>query len=1055
MDGERKLVTVLFADVVDSTVMAEGLDPAQFAEVMNGAFAFMSTAVVKYGGTVAGLMGDAVLAFFGAPVAHEDHAERAVHAGLGVRSQAREYARLVEARHGIPFHVRVGINTGLVIAGEIGNEWRTEYTAMGDTTNVAARLQSAAHPDTVLVSSTTHRLVRGLFDFAPRKGLRLKGKSTPIDAFEVLEAKPVSGPPRGIEGMHSPLVGRDEELGHLTARVSALREGRGGVVTVLGEAGLGKSRLVAEARARAPAGALRWLEARSLSYSQTTAYSAWRQVFRAVVGAREDDPPGRVRERLRAEWRRLDRPVEDLPFMEALLGVESEEGRAAALAVEGDVLLRRITDAVRECCRSLAGEAPTVILFEDLHWADTASLELILAIADVTRSSPLLLICSLRPEKGSPGWGFLEQAWYRLGEAYAEILLHPLGAASSRRLLLNLLDVQGLPEAMKDSLLRRSEGNAFFLEEILRSLVDSGHIVREDSHWRVSGDIAGAAIPGTLVGVLSARIDRLPEDTKRVAQAASVIGRIFPHRLLKGLCETAPPPERIVELDPHLRTLVYEELIRERARHPELEYIFKHNLTQQAAYDLLLVKRRREIHRRAAQILETLHPEGNDELPALLAHHYLKAEAWKPAVRHSRRAGERAVRLYALQEAYSHYGHAAEAAEKLEATDPRGLIDVVLEWTFVAYALRLQQRESDRAKMMHRLRHAEALARDLSDRPRLAQVLVWQGNVQMLAGYPTASFQALREGYQIAVEIGNEALALLPLFAMTWFMVDNDPRPALPRLEKVIADARKYADQPGAKELEAHALAVLGLAHARLGEFTEAEHATRQALELAPHTRSPIKEADVDLTVAMVYYEMGDVERGLSYSRTGTEHALSVNGMECACTGNFLLGFGNLEMQRIEEALHALEASSAMVELLGQGMQSEKLRIQAALAFARFSAGDTGVLAEIEAGLAKAHALKDDYGAAYISQLLGEARTELGDFKGAQERYAAALAYYREKEMAPAVARVLNALAILYARDSRPEDAERARREAETITTELSSRRSRSSAPGTPLLAEG
>jgi class 3 adenylate cyclase/tetratricopeptide (TPR) repeat protein len=1042
VEGERKQVTVLFADVVDSTAMAESLDPEHYAEVMDGAFAFMSAGVVRYGGTVARLMGDAVLAFFGAPVAHEDDAERAVRAALMIRADALEYARSVEPRHGIRFRIRVGVNTGLVVAGEIGPEGRTEYTAMGDATNVAARLQALARPGTILVSASAQRLTQARFEFTPLGSLPLKGKSAPIDAYEVGEPTDVASPDWGMQGIRSPLVGRKEELGRLVSRVSALRDGRGSLITVVGEAGIGKSRLLAEARAHEAEGAARWLEGRAFSYEQSTAYAPWRQILRELIGAREGEAPEVLRERLGGEWALRGAPRGDLPFIEGLLGVESEESRAALASLEGDAVVGRITESVCAYLRSLAAEAPVALVFDDLHWADTASLELILGMAGLTRSSPVLILCSLRPERASPGWTFLEAARRRLGEQYIEIMVDPLSAEHSKRLLATLLDVHGLPDDVRDLVLQKSEGNPFFLEEVLRSLVDSGLIVREGSRWRATTEIAGVAVPDTLVGVLSARIDRLPDDTKRVAQTAAVIGRIFPRRLLTTVCVAAPPPERVANLVPHLGALTQEEVIRERSRQPELEYIFKHALTQQAAYDLLLVKRRRAIHRRTAEALEALHPERGDEIAALLAYHYRRAEVWEPATTYSRRAGERAVRLFALKEAYDHYGHAVDGAMRLEAADPRRLIDVVLEWTFVSYALRLHEREADRKTVDQRLRRAEGIARHLDDRPRLARVLVWQGNLDMLAGYPSESFQKLREGYEIAVDTGDEELALLPLFAMTWFMVDQDPGVAVARLGKVIADARRYARQPGARELEAHALAVLGLAHARIGEFGEAETAIEQALELAPHTRSPIKEADIDLAVAMVYYEMGDMERGLRYSRTGTEHALSVNGMECACTGTFLLGFGHLQMRRIDEALAALEASFALAAPLGKGMQSERIRIQASLAFARFSAGDEHALAEMETALANARALADEYASAFISQMLGEARALTGGFQQAEERYEAALAFYRKKGMTPSMARVLTAMADLYDWQSRSEDAEQARAEAEALWSRLAAWRS-------------
>jgi class 3 adenylate cyclase/tetratricopeptide (TPR) repeat protein len=1039
--GERKLVTVLFADVVDSTAMAERLDPEQFTEVMNGAVAFMSASAARYGGTVARLLGDAVVAFFGAPVAHEDDAERAVRAGLMIRDGAREYAREVGPRYGVEFRVRVGINTGLVVAGEIGSESRTEYTAMGDTTNVAARLQGLTAPDTILASASTHRLVRGLFDFTPRTNLALKGRSVPLDAYVILGPRHVAGPARGIEGMRSAVVGRDEELGLLRTRLASLREGRGAYVSMVGEVGLGKSRLLEEARRTEPGGGDRWLEGRAVSFGSNTPYAPWRQVIGEVLGAREDEPPEAARARLRDEAGRRGVADAHLPYIETLLGIATPSGVSAVTALDGDVLVGRITDAVRDWCRALAAETPTVLVFEDVHWADTASLDLIVGVSDLTRSAPLLVLCTLRPERGTASWRFLERVRDHLAGDHTELTLLALSPQQSRRLLSNLLEVEGLPGGARDVILQKSEGNPFFLEEVLRSLVDTGHIVRENGGWKAAREIDAVAVPDTLVGVLSARIDHLPEDTKRVAQTAAVLGRVFGGRLLEAVCAAAPAPERIAEVGPHLDLLEYEELVRQRAREPEPEYSFKHALTQQAAYDLLLVRRRRVIHGRVAGVLETQHADG-DALAPLLAHHYLLAEDWEKAAIYSRRAGELAVRVYALNEALGHFRRTVQAAERLAAADPAPLMDAVLEWTFVAYALRLHERAGDRDEILERLRQVTRIARERHDATRLGRALIWQGNLHMLAGFPTESFPLLREGYEIAVQTGDEALALLPLFTMTWFMVDSDPRGSRARLRKVIADARRFSRQPGARELEAHALAILGLAHARLGEFDEAEDAIREALSLAPHTRSPIKEADVDLAAAMAFYEMNDIERGLQYSQTGTAHAQSVSGMECVCTGTFLLGYGNLQMRRVEEALRAFEASFEIVRPLGPGMQSEKIRIQASLAFTRVSAWDTEALAELEATLEKARAFKDDFALAYVSQMLGEAYAEVGAYEPSHDRYAAALEYYRSQAMLPSVARVLNAMAGLYQRQGESEQAERTYAEARAITDELQARRS-------------
>src|ERR671921_2878096 len=303
--GERKFVAVLFADMVDSTTIGERLDPEQVAEIMNGAFAFLNASVKKYDGTIARLLGDAILAFFGAPVAHEDDAERAVRAGLDIQAAARHYAEAVRRDYGVDFQVRVGINTGLAVLAAVGDEIRTEYTAMGDTTNVAARLQSAAEPGTVLISADTYHLVKQLFELRARGGAMVKGKSAPIVTYEVLSARAVPGKVRGLEGLSSPLVGRSGELELVEDKLEEMLEGSGSLVAVIGEAGLGKSRLLAEVRNSAMGDSrstdsrpkLAWLEGRALSYEQAVTYYPWRQGIREAIGGKNGDPPEDVRER--------------------------------------------------------------------------------------------------------------------------------------------------------------------------------------------------------------------------------------------------------------------------------------------------------------------------------------------------------------------------------------------------------------------------------------------------------------------------------------------------------------------------------------------------------------------------------------------------------------------------------------------------------------------------------------------------------------------------------------------------------------------------------------
>src|SRR5215207_5175951 len=329
MEGERKYVTVLFADVVDSTGLGERLDPEQVAEIMNGAFAFFNASVKKYDGTVARLLGDAILAFFGAPIAHEDDAERAVRAGLDIQAAAKEYAEAVRRDFGVDFGVRVGINTGLAVLAAVGDEIRTEYTAMGDTTNVAARLQSAAAPGTVLISADTYHLVKQLFEFKPRGATDVRGKSAPIETYEVLSPRTVPGKVRGLEGegLSSPLVGRAAEFQLVRDKLEDVREGRGAFVAVVGEAGLGKSRLLAEVRKSATSESqlpVAWLEGRALSYEQAVTYYPWRQVIYQAIGAQEGEAPETVRERLHRDPCCSTLQEGDLRFLEVILSAESD-----------------------------------------------------------------------------------------------------------------------------------------------------------------------------------------------------------------------------------------------------------------------------------------------------------------------------------------------------------------------------------------------------------------------------------------------------------------------------------------------------------------------------------------------------------------------------------------------------------------------------------------------------------------------------------------------------------------------------------------------------------
>ena len=586
IEGERRVVTMLFCDVKGSTSAAEELDPEEWHEIMNGAFEHLIAPVYRYEGTVARLMGDAILAFFGAPIAHEDDPVRAVLAGLEIADSIGPYRAQVKRDWSLDFDIRVGLNTGLVVVGEVGSDLRMEYTAMGDAINLASRMEQTAEPGTVRITADTYKLVEPLFDFQDLGGIEVKGKSDPVQAYRVLGRKEQAGSLRGIEGLAAPLVGRDHETAVLQHALDEVAKGTGGVVCLIGEAGLGKSRHIAEARrlfTDVPESG-RWHVAASLSYETSQPYGLFRHLVRDICGARENDTPEALSDAIARVAATFDPDRREQ--VEAVLGALFGLRTGSSAPVEGETFRGLLFSTMEYLLSEWASRAPTVVVFDDLHWADAASVELVLHIMSLVNSSPLLLLCATRPERSAPGWRIVDAAASEQADRYSEISLEPLTDTDSDRLVNSLLTVADLPQTMRRQILEKSEGNPFFVEEVVRTLIDSGAVVRDETGTRWSATERAAAeidLPDNLQALLVARIDRLDEAVRRTVQLASVIGRSFYYRLLMRIADLGE------SLDRHLTRLQSAELVFEAARLPELEYAFRHSLTQEAAYSTILL----------------------------------------------------------------------------------------------------------------------------------------------------------------------------------------------------------------------------------------------------------------------------------------------------------------------------------------------------------------------------------------------------------------------------------------------------------------------------------
>lgn len=656
-EGERKLVTVMFADVSGFTQLASDLDPEEVRNLMNRCFDHLVPAVARYEGTVDKFVGDAIVALFGAPVAHEDDPVRALLAARDMQAALMEFNRL----QGMDLTLHFGINTGPVVAGHVGALDRQDYSVMGDAVNIAARLEDLSEPGEILVGHDTFRLTRVVFDYEPLPDVRVKGKDDPIRVYRLGGARSRPADARRVAvGSESPIVGRADELARLGGAIARLERGSGGRIAIVAEAGLGKSRLVAEARRSTGAG-VRWAEGRGLSYAQGLSFGVARELLCSLLGVRDDEPPAEFAHSLEEAVRAVAEGDADeiTPYLARLFDLELEDERMADKVrhLSGGMLRQRIGAAFRDILRRSARRQPTVIVWEDLHWADASSIDLLESLSELPDEEPLLAMLVFRPEAGRV-LDLHRRLAERHGEGYEVVDLTPLGEDESRALVDGYLQSGALPPPTRARILAKAEGNPFFLEQLVHSLDESG-----------AGDAEPLDIPDTVQGVIAARIDRLPVADKRALQAASVIGRIFQRQVLRRLIGDAGREDLEISLGELARRAFVRPRERGTAAAPGIaeivEYIFKHVITHEVSYGTLLLARRRELHRRTGEAVEALFPEQREELAGTLGFHFQRAGEHARAAEHLLKAGDRAKAQYANEEALGFYRAAREEIVRL------------------------------------------------------------------------------------------------------------------------------------------------------------------------------------------------------------------------------------------------------------------------------------------------------------------------------------------------------------------------------------------------------
>ena len=872
--GQRRNVTVLFADLSGYTTLSNQIDSEDLYELVQQFVQLMLNNVYKYEGYVDKLTGDGLMALFGAPISHENNGERGVRAALDMQADVKRMSLEVKERFQASLRLRIGIHSGPVVIGGIGSNLMMDYTAIGDTVNLAHRIEEAAHPGTILVSENIFRSTRALFVFEQITALSLKGIGQPIQAYNVLGLKQQASPVRGLEGMRAPMVGRDSELHLLQESLSSLVDRKEGqFVFILGEAGIGKSRLTAEFHKGLSDYNLHVLEGQSLAYRRSISYWIFQDVLYSYLGLSPNTAQEKVRERLvRKSYQALgNQAAEAIPYLEYLLSISDTASIERLRYLEAGQLRQQIFVTVRDLLIAEANLRPLVLVLDDLHWADEASLELLQFLVEAVRQSPIFVLGISRSSEEDLLKHLLDTARLQLGDRFRTIRLQSLSLDQSEQLLRQLVTIPELPEQLRQEILGRAAGVPFYLEEILRKLIDEGTIRRIGSNWEVATEVGSNSfsLPETLEALVLARFDRLDPFQRQVLQVASVIGKNFNIPVLKAVLR----PHQTHQVDEALRALTERDFIQPLDDRRNGEYAFQHVLMSDAIYATLLKKESSRLHGEVGAAIEHLYADRLDGQVELLANHYRWSPRLDRAVHYSILAGQRATRNHLNQQALQHFQAALELIPNISAQPEQVL-------------------QSERG---------------------MGDVLVFLGDYQGARKHYQAGLLVL-DSYPLE-SFNIEYSALQRRLAKTYER-QGDYDQAQHHLS-LAQDALQESPVPQPVE-QAQILNDLGWIHFRRGNFPEAQPILQAAL-------SKVERSDAYDVIASIYnrlggvaYNQGDWDLAAGYLRKSIAIRESIRDTVGLATSFNNLGLLEIEMGEFENALENLQRSYELKNRLGQ-----------------------------------------------------------------------------------------------------------------------------------------
>ena len=855
IEGERKQVTVMFCDTEGFSALSEKLGPEKVYSLMDEVFEMLIHKVNEFGGTINKMTGDGVMALFGAPIALEDAPQRAIRSALAIQREIARFSDRTKAETGVPFRMRIGIHTGPVVVGTLGNDLRVEFTAVGDTVNLASRMEGLAEPGTVYVTDETFKLTEGLFRCEALGERQVKGKEAPVKAYRVIAPSTrrtrfdVSAE-RGL----TPFLGRERELELLLDGLERARSGRGQAFSIMGEAGVGKSRLLYEFRKAIANEDVTFIEGRCLSYSTNVAYHPVIDLLKSTFDIHEGDYDDRIRDRVKKGLKEMGvNEASALPFVLEMLSVK--ESGIDALNLSPEARKDHTLEALKRIVLKGSEMRPLVVAVEDLHWVDRSSEDAFKDMLDAISGAQLLLIFTYRPE--------FVHTWGRKSY-HNQVTLNCLSNRETLAMAAYILGTEVMGEDLEELILNKTEGIPFFVEEFIKSLKDLGMIEWKDSGYYLAKDIQEIAIPSTIQEVIMARVDSLPEGAKSVLQTGSAIGREFSCELIKRVTGIPTP-----EMTPHLSVLRDSELLYERGIFPQATYIFRHSLTQEVAYDSLLLKKKQEIHERIGQAVEELYPERLEEFYEMLAHHYSRSENLEKAYEYLKLSGEKAVLSYSLWEAFSFYKEAINVLTQLPETEEnkRKGMEVRL---LAAEPMGPLGYPEDSLQILEK---GESLAKELGDESSLAHFYSNMGLRHLLHGDVPQGTAYAENAFEVAERIldidmvARTGISLCPIY-----MVGAQYSKGAEVARRVTALLEKTQKQHyyigGVVMVYPCLLSFCGHAMGALGDFAEGKAFCEKALRFAREINDLVAIAYAEYNFGWFFIMKGDGEKAVEHLKT-------------------------------------------------------------------------------------------------------------------------------------------------------------------------------------------